>query len=243
MYRPPEMVDLFLRFPVTEKVDIWMLGCILYILCFYKHPFQEASKLSIINASYFIPKHTYSQELMDLLTMLLSPNPNNRPSSAILNEIMQEYNKSKKLIIKEEWLVNKENLKDKYLEMKPKNEKTKKMPINKEKSKKDFTSIKEPLVDFTNEWGEFVQADNKEIKKNTKLKYNGEFDFTFDSFKNENKQQNLNQWGSTGGSFMNNFQMNNMPLSPKMEDLDERKPAETNAIITMPYFSLVNKKI
>lgn len=38
-YRPPEMCDLYLQYPVGPKVDIWMLGCVLYTLLFYKHPF------------------------------------------------------------------------------------------------------------------------------------------------------------------------------------------------------------
>lgn len=39
MYRPPEMADLFLRYEVNEKVDVWMLGCVLFTLCFFVHPF------------------------------------------------------------------------------------------------------------------------------------------------------------------------------------------------------------
>ena len=39
MYRPPEMMDQYLGYTVNLKVDIWMLGCILYSLCFEKHPF------------------------------------------------------------------------------------------------------------------------------------------------------------------------------------------------------------
>lgn len=39
MYRPPEMADLFLKYEVSEKVDVWMLGCVLYTLCFFIHPF------------------------------------------------------------------------------------------------------------------------------------------------------------------------------------------------------------
>jgi AP2-associated kinase len=35
MYRPPEMLDPpLLRYKVDLKVDIWMLGCVLYALCF-----------------------------------------------------------------------------------------------------------------------------------------------------------------------------------------------------------------
>ena len=42
MYRPPEMIDKYKRFSVSGQADIWMLGCVLYTLCFCQHPFQEA---------------------------------------------------------------------------------------------------------------------------------------------------------------------------------------------------------
>lgn len=41
MYRPPEMCDLYQGYTVDEKVDVWMLGCVLYTICFYVHPFIE----------------------------------------------------------------------------------------------------------------------------------------------------------------------------------------------------------
>lgn len=55
MYRPPEMVDLYLGHRVDNKVDIWMLGCVLYTMNYYVHPFQEAGKLSILNATFRFP--------------------------------------------------------------------------------------------------------------------------------------------------------------------------------------------
>jgi AP2-associated kinase len=39
MYRPPEMIDKFLRWNVTTKVDIWMVGCVAFTLCYALHPF------------------------------------------------------------------------------------------------------------------------------------------------------------------------------------------------------------
>jgi AP2-associated kinase len=42
MYRPPEMFDKYLKMDVDLKADIWMLGCILFTLCFGKQPFQDA---------------------------------------------------------------------------------------------------------------------------------------------------------------------------------------------------------
>jgi AP2-associated kinase len=82
MYRPPEMCDQYSKYPVNEKVDVWMLGCILYTLMFKQQPFQDAQKLSIINAHYFIPdNHSYSEKLLDFCRLMLTPNPINRPST------------------------------------------------------------------------------------------------------------------------------------------------------------------
>jgi len=39
MYRPPEMIDKYKGFPVTTQADVWMLGCVLFSLCFFQHPF------------------------------------------------------------------------------------------------------------------------------------------------------------------------------------------------------------
>lgn len=55
MYRAPEMVDLFMRDELTEKTDIWALGCIFYTLCFLQHPFQDAGNLGILSAKVNIP--------------------------------------------------------------------------------------------------------------------------------------------------------------------------------------------
>lgn len=50
MYRPPEMLDSYQGYNVGLKVDIWMLGCVLYALCFNYHPFQDSQSLAILNA-------------------------------------------------------------------------------------------------------------------------------------------------------------------------------------------------
>jgi len=91
-YRAPEMCDPFLRFKVDQKVDIWMLGCILFALAFYKHPFQECSTLSIANASYFLPKkHNYSNKLENLIRNLLTPNPAERMNIQELLDLLMKY--------------------------------------------------------------------------------------------------------------------------------------------------------
>ena len=39
MYRPPKMIDRYMKFSVGTKVDVWMLGCVLFSLAFNFHPF------------------------------------------------------------------------------------------------------------------------------------------------------------------------------------------------------------
>jgi len=74
MYRPPEMVDLYLGYKINEKVDIWMLGCVAFTMCFYNHPFLECSKLAISKGKYIFPhKHKYSEKMCDLIRLMLTP--------------------------------------------------------------------------------------------------------------------------------------------------------------------------
>ena len=73
-YRPPEMVDVYLRRPVDEKSDVWALGVLLYKLCYYTTPFEEHGVLAILNVQYKIPSYpVYSPQLNALIGELPSP--------------------------------------------------------------------------------------------------------------------------------------------------------------------------
>lgn len=90
MYRAPEMVDFFGVSEITEKTDIWALGCILYTLMFMKQPFANSGKLAILGAKYTIPpRHRYSMELVNLLKMCLTPEPEKRASAVDLFKIIK----------------------------------------------------------------------------------------------------------------------------------------------------------
>lgn len=92
MYRPPEMSDLYLKYEVNTKVDIWMLGCVLYSICFFKHPFCDSSKLAISQAKYFMPKNSrYSPKCLDLIRHMLTPNPKFRPDVHEILDIAERY--------------------------------------------------------------------------------------------------------------------------------------------------------
>ena len=54
-FRAPEQVDLYNGQPLDERVDIWALGCMLYGLAWFKHPFQvRATVLSHCKRGCFI---------------------------------------------------------------------------------------------------------------------------------------------------------------------------------------------
>ncbi|EUD64864.1 NAK protein kinase [Plasmodium inui San Antonio 1] len=94
MYRPPELIDLYANREISSKVDLWMVGCILYLLLFKVHPFQnhQNSFLSIINGSFIIPYHSkYSKRIISILLMTLNKNPQERLDSTTLLFILENY--------------------------------------------------------------------------------------------------------------------------------------------------------
>ncbi|KAG7573414.1 Protein kinase domain [Arabidopsis suecica] len=79
-YRAPEMWDLFRREMISEKVDIWALGCLLFRICYFKNAFDGESKLQILNGNYRIPESPkYSVFVTDLIKEMLQASPDQRP--------------------------------------------------------------------------------------------------------------------------------------------------------------------
>uniref|UniRef100_A0A8C9S405 Cyclin-G-associated kinase n=1 Tax=Scleropages formosus TaxID=113540 RepID=A0A8C9S405_SCLFO len=90
-YRTPEMIDLYSNYPINEKQDIWALGCILYLLCFKVHPFEEGAKLQIVNGKYSIPPNDTKYTVFhDLIRSMLKVNPEERLSITELVNRLQE---------------------------------------------------------------------------------------------------------------------------------------------------------
>ncbi|KAM3846994.1 cyclin-G-associated kinase isoform 3-T3 [Vipera latastei] len=91
MYRTPEIIDLYSNFPIDEKQDIWALGCILYLLCFRQHPFEDGAKLRIVNGKYSIPQSDTKYTVFhDLIRSALRVNPEERLSITELVNQLQE---------------------------------------------------------------------------------------------------------------------------------------------------------
>ncbi|KAJ4848802.1 hypothetical protein Tsubulata_037239 [Turnera subulata] len=79
-YRAPEMWDLFRRDVISEKVDIWALGCLLFRICYFKSAFDGESKLQVLNGNYRIPElPKFSSAVTDLIRDMLQASPDDRP--------------------------------------------------------------------------------------------------------------------------------------------------------------------
>ncbi|CAH2293096.1 cyclin-G-associated kinase [Pelobates cultripes] len=91
MYRTPEIIDLYSNFPIGEKQDIWALGCILYLLCFKQHPFEDGAKLRIVNGKYSIPLSDSQYTVFhSLINSMLKVNPEERLSITEVVSQLQE---------------------------------------------------------------------------------------------------------------------------------------------------------
>ena len=70
--------------PYNDKSDVWALGCILYELCTYQHPFTARSQggliLKILNDNPKPIDNYYSKELRDLISIIFNKDYHKRPS-------------------------------------------------------------------------------------------------------------------------------------------------------------------
>ena len=86
-YLSPEICD---NKKYNSKTDIWSLGCMLYEMCTFRHPFDAKDIKSlmkrILNAKYVpISDKRYSDDLRGLLGIMLNKDPNKRPT---INQIL-----------------------------------------------------------------------------------------------------------------------------------------------------------
>lgn len=94
MYRAPEMCNLYMRDQLTEKTDVWALGCIFYAIAFLKHPFQDMGSLGILAGRVNIPKDSpVSEDAHILLKRMLDVSSTHLLLGFILKFIL-DFNRS-----------------------------------------------------------------------------------------------------------------------------------------------------
>ena len=97
-YLSPEICE---EKPYNDKSDVWALGCILYELCTYKHPFDAKSQGALIlKIMRNIPEDInqyYSNELRNLIFLLLEKDSQKRPSCIEILKYDYVIDKVKKL--------------------------------------------------------------------------------------------------------------------------------------------------
>ena len=80
-YLSPELCE---EKPYNHKSDIWSLGCVLYELCTFKHPFEAKNQgsliMKIVKGQYAGLPNNYSAELRELVRLLLMKDHRKRPS-------------------------------------------------------------------------------------------------------------------------------------------------------------------
>lgn len=79
-YLSPELCE---DKPYNQKTDIWSLGCVLYELCTFKHPFEATNQgaliMKIVRAKFNPIPTNYSQSLKNLVEQLLQKDQKKRP--------------------------------------------------------------------------------------------------------------------------------------------------------------------
>ncbi|CAH8548323.1 unnamed protein product [Heterobilharzia americana] len=97
-YRAPEFFNPTIQQNITEKADIWSLGCLLYALFFSKSPMDlvhsrgDSVALAACSANITFPVYACSQlpyQVMTLLKLMLSANPQDRPSLAQISDFFK----------------------------------------------------------------------------------------------------------------------------------------------------------
>ncbi|ODV58082.1 putative serine/threonine protein kinase ENV7 [Ascoidea rubescens DSM 1968] len=86
-YRAPELLDVSSNCFITEKTDIWSLGCLLFAILFGTSPFEKeeaesgaSMSLAISSGSYSIPNNnSYSKDIIELIKSCLNVEATSRP--------------------------------------------------------------------------------------------------------------------------------------------------------------------
>jgi AP2-associated kinase len=188
-YRAPEMCDKYNEYEINEKVDIWALGCILYTILFKIQPFNDGLKLNIISASYNFPKNNiekYSEKIIDLIRLMLNPNPIERPSAKEILDILKNWNQINKIDLPEEVEnIKKRQISNGYFDN----------DLEKRNGKKNIKLIsQEDILRIQNNINNKINNyEKKEVEENIKTQNNNNINLLWDFDLNNNNKINNNK--------------------------------------------------
>lgn len=97
-YRAPELFDVPTDTTLTESVDIWSLGCMLYALAYLHSPFETTQTieqggsiaLAVLNGSYKTPPSSedpYSEKTREIIKRCIQVKPEERPDIETVIEL------------------------------------------------------------------------------------------------------------------------------------------------------------
>ena len=217
-YRAPEMCDKYNEYEINEKVDIWALGCILYTILFKIQPFNDGLKLNIISASYNFPKNNiekYSEKIIDLIRLMLNPNPIERPSAKEILDILKNWNQINKIDLPEEVEnIKKRQISNGYFDN----------DLEKRNGKKNIKLIsQEDILRIQNNINNKINNyEKKEVDENIKNQNNNNinllWDFDLNNNNNDNNNNNINEQNNN----------NNLLDFEFTDNIDNNKQKENN---------------
>ncbi|KAK9505894.1 hypothetical protein O3M35_009863 [Rhynocoris fuscipes] len=96
-YRAPELFNVESYCVIDQRTDIWSLGCLLFAMCYFKSPYDtvyergDSVALAVISGNIEFPTITpFSQDMHDLISLMLKVSPMERPYIYTVIEKTQE---------------------------------------------------------------------------------------------------------------------------------------------------------
>ena len=263
-YLSPEICE---EKPYNDKSDVWALGCILYELCTFKHPFEARSQgaliLKILNNKPEPINNTFSKELNNIIYMLLDKNYDKRPSCIEILKNNMVISKIKSLGLSE-LLTDLDNILNDQSSTKIS------CPINIRKkyyNKKDINNEKEYIINNANNGKPDIKNNKKkqlsainllEQINNNKLNFNNLNQYMMQNKKNNISKINIIKMGDSNNkkpSFIsannqnknssveyNNFFINDSNIK-KINNKKDIISKQYNKIYKQERSDIVNKKI
>ena len=263
-YLSPEICE---EKPYNDKSDVWALGCILYELCTFKHPFEARSQgaliLKILNNKPEPINNTFSKELNNIIYMLLDKNYDKRPSCIEILKNNMVISKIKSLGLSE-LLTDLDNISNDQSNIKISN------PINIRKkyyNKKDINNEKEYIINNANNAKPDIKNNKKkqlsainllEQINNNKLNFNNLNQYMMKNKKNNISKINIIKMGDSNNKKPPFISANNQNKNSSVEynnffinDSNIKKINNKKDIISKQYnkiykqerSDIVNKKI